>query len=282
MESSTYFSPYACTPMPAAPTSPTVAARVRRRLGRTRRTAFEWAAGIRLLTQGPDAQGRSLLVVGDSHAVHAVDGMMPSRRVVHVGPSTTLVYLGPRLMHSVARDGLPSWSVRLLRSWRQSPVARGRPVVALHLGEIDLRCHLAKPGRSDPEALERLADGYLDRARGLATWLGPEGQVVVCGPNPPSSTYESDEAYPVVGDVDERVDILDRLCAALSSRIEADGDSRLLFLDLRPLVAGSDGHLREDLTFDGCHLNPAGAALLRAHLAALDSQPTQRRRPGVC
>jgi lysophospholipase L1-like esterase len=236
-----------------------------------RRTALEWTAGTRLLAQGPDGHNRSLMVVGDSHAVLLVEGTMPSRRVVHVGPATTLVYLGPRLMHSVARDGLPTWALRLLAAWRRSPLARGGPTVALLLGEIDLRCHLAKPGRADPDALEGLVDTFLLRARDLLERLGPDGHVVVCGPNPPSSTYESDEAFPVVGDVDERIAILDRLCATISAGVEAANDPRLRFLDVRPIVAGPDGHLREDLTFDGCHLNATGAALVRARLAELDA-----------
>jgi hypothetical protein len=211
------------------------------------------------------------VVVGDSHAVLMVEGSMPSRRIVHVAPGTTLVYLGPRLMHSVAHSGFPSWTLRLLQAWRRSPLARGEPTITLLLGEIDLRCHLAKPGRSDAAALEWLVDAYLDRARGLLEHMGPGGHVVVCGPNPPSSTYDSDEDFPVVGDVDERVAILDRLCSILSARIESAGDSRLRFLDVRPLVAGPDGHLREDFTFDGCHLNASGAALLRARLASLDT-----------
>jgi lysophospholipase L1-like esterase len=196
---------------------------------------------------------------------------MPSRRVVHVDSSTTLVYLGPRLMHSVARDDLPAWSRRLIRAWSRSPLARGGRTVVVLLGEIDLRCHLAKPGRSDPAALQDLVDAFLVRVRSLLPVLGADGHVLVCGPNPPSSVYESDEAFPVVGDVDERVAILDRFCATLVDRIDAAGDGRLRFLDVRPLLAGPDGQLRSDLTFDGCHVNAAGAARLRDRLASLDA-----------
>jgi hypothetical protein len=219
--------------------------------------------------QRADAHGRSLSIIGDSHAVLLVEGVMQSRRVVSVDPTTTLLYLGPRLMHSVGRDGFPSWVLCLVRSWRRSVLARGRRTVALLLGEIDLRCHLAKPGRSDQETLERLAESYLVQARSLADQLGPDGRVVVCSPNPPSTTYESDEAFPVVGSADERAAILDRLCRSLAGGIQAANDKRLRFLDVRPLVAGPNGHLREEFTFDGCHLNAAGAALVRAKLAEL-------------
>ena len=194
---------------------------------------------------------------------------MPSRRVVDVDATTTLLYLGPRLMHSVGRDGFPPWVLRLVNAWRRSPLARGVPTVAVLLGEIDLRCHLAKPGRSGDEALSQLVEAYLARMRDLLDRLGPAGQVVVCGPNPPSSVYESDEAFPVVGDADERAAILDRLCAKLSAGIGAAGDPRLRFLDVRPLVAAPNGHLRADMTFDGCHLNAEGASLVRDGLAAV-------------
>lgn len=242
---------------------------LRRRLRRAWRTAREWGAGARLMGQRADGHGRSLSIIGDSHAVLLVEGVMPSRRVVSVDPTTTLLYLGPRLMHSVGRDGFPSWVLCLVRRWRRSVFVRGRRTVALLLGEIDLRCHLAKPGRSDEEALNRLVESYLVQVRDLASRLGPEGQVVVCAPNPPSTTYESDEAFPVVGTADERADILDRLCRSLANGIQAANDKRVRFLDVRPLVAGPNGHLREEFTFDGCHLNAAGAALVRAKLAEL-------------
>lgn len=253
------------TPVPPRASAPV---RIARRLARTARTRVD---GALLLAQGRDAGGRSLVAIGDSHSVLLVDGAMPSPQVVRSTPSTTVLYLGPRLMHSVGRDGLPAWVHRLLRRRRRSPLARGGLTAALLFGEIDLRCHLAKPGRGGDDSLAELVSGFLARATGLLEELGPDGRVVIVGPNPPSSTYESDEGYPVVGDVDVRAEILDRLCAALAGAVHAVGDPRLRFLDVRPDVADERGHLRPELTFDGCHLNAAGSALVRQRLAELDA-----------
>lgn len=141
----------------------------------------------------------------------------------------------------------------------------------LVLGEIDVRCQLGQDGRGDDAALEALADDYVARAVGLLDVLRSTDSVVVLGPNPPSESYvELYQGYPVVGSVAERSQLLDGLCRHLRAATERSGDQRLRFLDVRPLVAADDGSLRAELTFDGCHLNRTGAALVRAVLADLE------------
>jgi hypothetical protein len=223
-------------------------------------------AGL-LLAQRPDEAGRSWLVIGDSHAVLLMDGWMPSRRVARASSSATVLYLGPRLLRSVAVEGFPTWVLRLVRARRRSPAARGAVDAIVVLGEIDLRCHLAKPGRSGDDQLEELARAYVARMVDLVAELGSGGRVVICGPNPPSPAYdETHESYPVVGDVAERIEILDRLVAAVARQVEASGTPQVRFLDVRPLVQAPDGTLSPELTFDGCHLNRRGSAAVRAAL----------------
>jgi hypothetical protein len=242
--------------------------RIARRVWRAARANVD---GARLLAQGSGPHHRSTVVIGDSHAVHLVDGWMPSPRVVHADRATSVIYLGPRLMHSFARDGLPSWAHRLVAARVRSPFARSPMTAVLTLGEIDVRCHLAKPGRADEPSLRELAKGYVDRAGALLGELGPDGRVVVLGPNPPSEEYESAEGYPVVGSAQERAAILHRLCGALEAEVRARDEPRLRFLDVRPAVADGAGLLQADLTFDGCHLNTAGSAIVRRMLAELDA-----------
>jgi lysophospholipase L1-like esterase len=212
-----------------------------------------------------------MAVIGDSHAVLLMEGWMPSARVVRSGRSTTVLYLGPRLLHSVAREGFPPWVLRLLTARRRSPLARGPLTAVLTLGEIDLRCHLAKPGRGDADSLAALVEDYLVRVRDLLPLLGRGGRVVLCGPNPPSVSYESEDGFPVVGSVEERAAILDRLCSTLDAAVRALGDPAVRFVDVRAAVGDASGLLREDLTFDGCHLNSTGSAIVRAMLDDLDA-----------
>jgi lysophospholipase L1-like esterase len=46
------------------------------------------------------------------------------------------------------------------------------------------------------------------------------------------------------------------------------GRARTTAIDLRPLVSGSDGFLREDLSYDGLHLSAEGYAIWRDAIAA--------------
>jgi hypothetical protein len=246
---------------------------VRRKAVRRVQRAVRGNVGAALLmAQRDHRQQRSWLLIGDSHAVHLVDGEMPSPQVLRADRSTSVVYLGPRLMHSFARDGVPTWARRLLAARMRSPLASTEVTAVLALGEIDVRCHLAKPGRGDDANLHELVRGYVQRAVELLGELGPDGRVVVLSPNPPSEEYDSSQTgYPVVGSAQERAGILDRLCAALAAEVQSRRDPRLRFLDLRPAVADGDGLLRSDLTFDGCHLNAAGSAIARRLLSELDA-----------
>jgi hypothetical protein len=241
--------------------------RVTRRIAREARGRRD---GLRLRFQRPGSTGASTLVIGDSHAVLLFDATMPSPRVVRISASTSIVYLGPRLLHSFGRDGLPDWAFRTLRGRRRSVFAARDVAAVVALGEIDLRCHLAKPGRADPSALAELASATIERGRELLDLLGGDSRVVVLAPNPPSEFYESGEAgYPVVGGVVERVEILDRMVAALRCAIDEAPETRIELLDFRSDVADGNGQLRPDLTFDGCHLNAAGSAIVRRRLAEL-------------
>ena len=244
---------------------------VRRIARRMLRLARANTDGALLLAHGRDEHGRSTVVIGDSHSVCLVAGQLPSPRVQRADRSTTVLYLGPRLLHSVAREGFPDWVGRLIAARRRSPLARGGLTAVLTLGEIDLRCHLAKPGRGDADALASLAQAFVGQTVALLAALGPDGRVVVLSPNPPSEAYESEEGFPVVGGVDERVTILDGLCRAFQTEVAAVGDPALRFLDARSAVQDDAGQLRADLTFDGCHLNTGGAAIVRRMLADLDA-----------
>ncbi|MFH1569080.1 MAG: hypothetical protein ABIL09_13875 [Gemmatimonadota bacterium] len=214
-----------------------------------------------------------LHVVGDSHA-RAFAGVV-APEAVH--------WIGPVLMYSVARDGVPG--LRASREWldRRGTLS-GRQwldqvgpgdVILFVFGEIDVRCHLAEQAdrivagtedERDAIVVDRLVQLFTRTLRSIRSAVGCE--VAVCHPVPAMQSH--DPGYPCAGTLERRRAIRGRLCAALD---------RMGGLDTIPVVSpaveGDDGGIEPVLRdFDVIHLSAERAApVLRAALAAAGLSP---------
>ncbi|QYJ03935.1 hypothetical protein KUV85_16680 [Nocardioides panacisoli] len=237
-----------------------------RRILRLRRAQLTFTlAAVRLLWCARQGQVKEIWV-GDSHAalVPATTVGAPLR---HVGDGHWSCHLGPRLMFSIARDGLPSSLVRISRL-----IARTRNAGAIRwiytFGEIDTRCHLA-PRLERPGAFDFVAT-YLDRIHDGARQTGAD-RVLVLVPFPASDRYPDQTGFPKVGTPAERI----RACAIVREELHRAastlpaGRPRVLLLDRTEDLVDDTGAASEWATSDGVHTNDNGRAVLREEINRL-------------
>lgn len=229
---------------------------------RTRDFLISAKAGLLLLRDLVTGNVRELWV-GDSHTVY-LNRSYVTANLLRGGPGVYVVHLGSRLMYSVAAGGLPVWSRRIL-----TVVARlsRRPVpMFVCLGEIDVRCHMAKHGAPGEWPLGFVRPFVRDTAA-LAEGLGFTPVTFVVPP-PPCRDHLSVGHLPVVGDFPTRISAFDALRAELA-RCCQESAAEVRILDMTPLIFDADTGIRDDLTDDQCHVNATGALLLRGAVDAL-------------
>lgn len=208
--------------------------------------------------------------VGDSHAA-----LVPSTTIGaplrHVGEGRWSCHLGPRLMYSIARDGLPPSLVRISRLVARTRSARSALWIYC-FGEIDIRCHLA-PRLGRPGAVD-FVDTYLDRIHDGARATGAD-RVMVLVPFPASDRFPDQTGFPKVGSLADRVhagalvrEELHKAAAALP-----EGPPRVLLLDRTEDFVDETGAAGEWASSDGCHTNDNGRALLREEINRLLATP---------
>lgn len=202
--------------------------------------------------------------IGDSHAVHMNSPTMIAA-LRRLPDGRWVWHLGPRVMFSIAREGLPTAVLRVLRL--VSRTRRAREIVwGFSFGEIDVRCHLV-PRMGDPETALEFVPIYLERLRRAATAAGARRALVLIPP-PESDVYPEQIGFPVVGSLAERIEASHALRDAMiraAKDLPADGASVQL-IDLTDSFSDERGAMREDLTYDGLHANDEGRAVMRRHV----------------
>ena len=246
-----------------------------------RRTRMHTIVGVGVARLSAGLAGGRIreLWVGDSHSVLLNTDRFP----LWMAPADDgrfIWHLGPRIMHSVATNGFPPVLERVLRGLGRLPASR-RLTVLISFGEIDVRCHLAdRLGEQDPAWVRT----YVERAVALADGLGA-AHVVIVAPPPPSDSIADHVMFPISGDLAARTAaqtwLYDALAAAVAARADRRGP-RVSLLEVGRALADAEGHMRADLTDDGCHTNAAGRAavrqLVREHLDSHPTQPEERTR----
>ena len=207
-------------------------------------------------------QGRVKEVwIGDSNAVHLnLPDMITAARRMPDG--RWVMHLGPRVMFSIAREGLPPAVNRLLRWASHTP--RARDIIwAFSFGEIDVRCHIV-PRMSDPEAALAFIPAYLEVIRQAGT-AARARRTLVLVPPPQSATYPEQAGFPVKGSIEERTATnlaLRKAMIEAAAKLPTDGTTVLL-VDVIDRLSDARGHMREEMTFDGLHTNANGRAVFR-------------------
>lgn len=222
---------------------------------------------IRLLRALRRGQVREMWI-GDSHAALCNDERWPWPVLQEAHTHGQWIWhLGPRLMFSVARDGLPRSVTRLARAMARADGADRIPWL-FAFGEIDIRCHLAT--RIDPtsDPLEFVAT-YVRTVHQVTSAAGARRAFVVVPP-PPSDASELHEEFPVTGTLAERIAVHGRVAQVLREAAAAVSDAAVTVtvIDSTPALADGNGALRDELTFDGCHTNEAGRAAMRTYVLA--------------
>ena len=200
--------------------------------------------------------------VGDSHAVHMNSPTMVTA-LRRLPDGRWVMHVGPRVMYSISREGLPAAALRVLRLMSRTP--RARDIVwGFSFGEIDVRCHLV-PRMGDPEAALSFVPAYLRHLQDAATSAGARRALVLIPP-PESDVYPDQIGFPVVGSLAERVDASHALRDAMvkaAADLPSSGAS-ISLIDITDEFSDERGAMREDLTYDGLHANDDGRAVFRA------------------
>lgn len=188
--------------------------------------------------------------IGDSHASFTSESRITQTLLRQ--STDALIWLGPKLMYSISKNGFPPW---LLRSMRYQ-VFRRVPLV-FSFGEIDVRAHLV--AKLEEGQNFDFVSSYVQRI--VEIGKSNNGlKLIIMGPVPPSDIGISDPRYPRNGTLAERI----KAAQLLNSRVENECDKfGIKFLDVSSIVANGDGSLRSEFTDDGCHLNHVGAIAVK-------------------
>lgn len=196
---------------------------------------------------------RAIAAIGDSHALYSFGYC----RQVDV------YWLGPRLMHRVARDGLRSLITNEELGFYGETYLSDHLAILLSFGEIDARSHMPgiaeKSGWTLEEAALDLVERFMTRMeeQALFDWT----KIIIPGIVPPSGLFPGEEeiAAQVIirGVINER---LARHGARLGYR----------YMPPPPILTGPNGALAGKFDLDGVHVNYDGAVLMTERMCAID------------
>ncbi len=207
------------------------------------------------------------LWIGDSHAAFLA-GLSLQR--FSVSKEEAVIWLGPRLMYSLARDGFPDPLIAELKGVRVDLTTTS---IVLTCGEIDCRVHLV--GRLHDENALDFTSLYVVSAAQLRARMGAK-HAYLLGPVPPSDIGGDDPGFPRTGTLDERVTASRLLEKRLCEEAAASEESGISAIPLGAILADpKTGALAAEFTNDGCHVNCRGAELVRERLEEAMAQRKQ-------
>ena len=195
---------------------------------------------------------RAVAAIGDSHALYSFGYC----RQVDV------YWLGPRLMHRVARDGLRSLITNEELGFYGEKYLSEHTAILLSFGEIDARSHLPKIAVRFGQTLEAAALDLVERfmARMESQALFDWRQVIIPGVVPPSGLYLG------AGEIADQIVIR----SVINERLAHHG-GRLGYRYMPPpsVLTGEGGALAGRFDLDGVHVNYDGARLMTERMAEI-------------
>ena len=195
---------------------------------------------------------REIAAVGDSHALYTFGYCR----------NVDVYWLGPRLMHRVARDGLRSLiSNEEIGFFGERHMADYQAIL-LCFGEIDARSHLPGIAERFGRSLEHVALDLVDRfiASLEAQALFPWCKVIIPGVVPPSALY-LDQA---------QIDAQVLIRQVMNDALRRHGD-RLGYSYMPPpaVLVGETGALASRFDLDGVHVDYDGALMMACAAAEI-------------
>ena len=196
----------------------------------------------------------SLIFVGDSHAHFIANNGAPLRRIAITSNDDLVIYLGSRLLYSVATKG---FQFGFITTALLHLASKRQPIIFV-LGEIDCRVHLVtKAMPLGQNAFDKIAANYVSNVLDMVSRF-KFGIPILLSPVPPSDIGQSTNDYPRNGSILERISVTSSLSDALAKAAAQD----FLFLDLSQVLIDNRGVLRPSFTDDGVHTNQSGAKLV--------------------
>jgi FkbM family methyltransferase len=182
--------------------------------------------------------GAALHTVGDSHG-GGIPGLTGAFDLVG---GVTHHHLGPKLMHSIGRDGL---------DLRSHGVADGDTVICC-FGEIDCRCHVHKFGADYRKTIAATVERYMKALLANHDRL-PRARLCVYNVLPPvrKAGKAENPDYPYLGTDEERLAYVGCMNELLS---EACGRHGLTFVDVAAEYADERGFLRDAQSDGNVHI----------------------------
>lgn len=201
---------------------------------------------FRLLRMKPNA-----IWIGDSHAHFIARNGKRIRHFSITDKNHLLIWLGPKLLYSVSRDGFHIDKLTSLILKKASI----RQKLVLSLGEIDCRVHLV------PRTLIKGTTEFDNIVRNYRVSVMQIlekynlGSAFILTPMPPSDFGLDNPMFPRNGSLSERVTVTKLLTESLVSV----SSSEFHVINLSSILASQDGSLNMKYSNDGIHVNLLGS-----------------------
>ena len=186
------------------------------------------------------------LTIGDSHAVR-FHGYIQKNNTKN---KNVLLWLGPRLMYSIAQNGFGFTPLQklILRAWNPD-------LCFIWLGEIDVRMHLVKHRTSGVDQMDWL-EKYFSQLDNLRKVLG-NPKVIVFSPVPQSVALTHQRDFHSDGSLLDRIEAQSNLICKMNT-LHNESSFHFIFINITSPLQDPDGSLLLEYSDDCCHLNQKG------------------------
>ena len=199
--------------------------------------------------------------IGDSHSRFIAGNSDPAKRYSFSKHNDLIIWLGPRLLYSISRQGfrLNLFDKVILRR------VGSNNLCVFVFGEIDCRVHFVPHKiHHNQEELMRIVQGYKVQVTKLINKYDI-GSSFVLTPIPPSDFGSNNPMFPRTGSLIDRVNAT----KAISNTLNQYSNENFTVVDLSKYLSNSDGSLNLVYSDDGVHVNSLGSRVILKNLKLL-------------